>query len=148
MAFQVKKAKREKIYPKIAIIAPSGGGKTYGALRLATGMAEEIEKETGKKAKILMGNTESKRGYYYANEFDYDIADVDAPYNPEKFVELIDFAVSEGYDDIVLTYCNTARKYLPYKIDLKYKILKNKNHFETIDEAYEYSEFWDWLFMD
>lgn len=102
MAFQVKKAKREKIYPKIAIIAPSGGGKTYGALRLATGMAEEIEKETGKKAKILMGNTESKRGYYYANEFDYDIADVDAPYNPEKFVELIDFAVSEGYDILII----------------------------------------------
>lgn len=102
MAFQVKKAKREKIYPKIAIIAPSGGGKTYGGLRLATGMAEEIEKETGKKAKILMGNTESKRGLYYANEFDYDIVDLDAPYNPEKFVELIEFAVEEGYDILII----------------------------------------------
>lgn len=102
MAFQVKKAKREKIYPKIAIIAPSGGGKTYGGLRLATGMAEEIEKETGKKARILMGNTESKRGLYYANEFDYDIVDLDAPYNPEKFVELIEFAVDEGYDILII----------------------------------------------
>ncbi len=102
MAFQVKKAKREKIYPKIAIIAPSGGGKTYGGLRLATGMAEEIEKETGKKARILMGNTESKRGLYYANEFDYDIVDLDAPYNPEKFVELIEFAVEEGYDILII----------------------------------------------
>ena len=102
MAFQVKHAKREKIFPKIAIIAPSGGGKTYGGLRLATGMAQEIEKETGKKAKILMGNTESKRGLYYANEFDYDIVDIDAPYNPEKFVELIEFAVSEGYDILII----------------------------------------------
>lgn len=102
MNFQVKKAKREKIYIKTALMAPSGGGKTYGALRLATGMAEEIEKETGKKARILMGNTESKRGLYYANEFDYDIVDIDPPHNPEKYVELIDFAVQEGYDILII----------------------------------------------
>lgn len=100
--FQVKKAKREKIYCKIALMAPSGGGKTYSALRLATGMAEEIEKETGKKAKILMGNTEQKRGYYYANEFDYDIVDIEAPHNPEKYVEFINFAVDEGYDILII----------------------------------------------
>lgn len=102
MAFQVKKAKREKIYVKMGLIAPSGGGKTYGGLRLATGMAEEIKKETGKDARILMGNTEAKRGYYYANEFDYDIVDLEPPYNPEKFVELIDFAVKEGYDILII----------------------------------------------
>lgn len=100
--FKVKKAAREMIYCKIALMAPSGGGKTYSGLRLATGMAEEIEKETGKKARILMGNTESKRGYYYANEFDYDIVDIDPPHNPEKYVELIDFAVSEGYDILII----------------------------------------------
>lgn len=102
MAFQVKKAKREKIYVKIALMAPSGGGKTYGSLRLATGMAEEIERETGKKARILLANTEAKRGYYYANEFDYDIVDLDPPHNPEKYVELIDFAVKEGYDILII----------------------------------------------
>ena len=102
MAFQVKKAKREKIYVKIALMAPSGGGKTYGSLRLATGMAEEIEKETGKKARILLANTEAKRGYYYANEFDYDIVDIDPPHNPEKYVELIEFAVKEGYDILII----------------------------------------------
>lgn len=102
MAFQVKKAKREKIYTKVALMAPSGGGKTYGSLRLATGMAEEIKKETGKDARILMANTEAKRGYYYANEFDYDIVDIEPPHNPEKYVELIDFAVKEGYDILII----------------------------------------------
>lgn len=102
MAFQVKKAKREKIYVKVALMAPSGGGKTYGSLRLATGMAEEIKKETGKDPKILMANTEAKRGYYYANEFDYDIVDIDPPHNPEKYVELIEFAVNEGYDILII----------------------------------------------
>lgn len=102
MAFQVKKAKRNKVYAKIALMAPSGGGKTYGALRLSKGMAEEIEKETGKKATILMANTESSRGYYYANEFEYDIVDIDAPHNPEKYIELINFAVDSGYDILII----------------------------------------------
>lgn len=102
MEFEVKKAKREKVYTKIALMAPSGGGKTYSSLRLATGMANELEKETGKKTKILLANTEQKRGYYYANEFDYDIVDINAPYNPEKFVDLIDFAVSQKYDILIL----------------------------------------------
>lgn len=102
MTFQVKKAKREKIYDKVALMAPSGGGKTYSSLRLAKGMAQEIEKETGKKAKILLANTEQKRGYYYANEFDYDIVDIDAPHEPEKYVDLINFAVSEGYDILII----------------------------------------------
>ena len=102
MAFQIKKAKREKIYVKLALMAPSGGGKTYGGLRLATGMAEELKKETGKDAKILLANTEGKRGYYYADEFNYDIVDIDPPHNPEKYVELIEFAVQEGYDILII----------------------------------------------
>lgn len=102
MAFQVKKAQREQIYTKIALMSPSGGGKTYSALRLATGMKNQIEKTTGKKANILFANTESKRGYYYANEFDYDIVDIEPPHNPEKYVELIDFAIAEGYKILII----------------------------------------------
>ncbi|MCR5421992.1 MAG: ATP-binding protein, partial [Lachnospiraceae bacterium] len=102
MTFEVKKAVREKIYVKVALMAPSGGGKTYGALRLSKGMAEEIQKETGKAPKILMANTEAKRGYYYANEFNYDIVDITPPHEPEKYVELIDFAVKSGYDILII----------------------------------------------
>lgn len=83
-------------------MSPSGGGKTYSALRLATGMANEIEKQTGTRPKILLGNTEAKRGYYYADEFDYDIVDIDAPHNPEKYVEFVNFAVSEGYGILII----------------------------------------------
>jgi len=102
LGFQVKKALREKIYVKVALMSPSGGGKTYSALKLATGMSEEIEKQTGKPARIIMGNTESKRGYYYADEFNYDIVDIESPHNPEKYVEFIGFAVKEGYDIVIL----------------------------------------------
>lgn len=96
--FQVRKAVREKIYPKIALMAPSGGGKTYSALRLATGMIEEM----GGNKKILLANTESSRGAYYASDFDYDIVDIDAPHEPEKYVDLIDFAVHSGYGVLII----------------------------------------------
>lgn len=100
--FKAKKAVREKIFVKIALMAPSGGGKTYSALRLATGMAEEIKNETGEDAPILMGNTEQKRGYYYAEEFDYDIVDIEAPHNPETYVDFIQYAVDNGYKILII----------------------------------------------
>lgn len=103
MAFIVKQAKRELIWAKIALMAPSGGGKTYSALRMATGMLAKL-KELGqeKNGKILFGNTEQKRGYYYANEFQYDIVDIDSPHNPEKYVEFIEFAVENDYPIVII----------------------------------------------
>lgn len=102
LAFKVEKAVREKIYTKVALMAPSGGGKTYSALRLATGMKEELEKISGKKCKILLANTEGARGRYYANEFDYDIIDLVEPFHPEQFIEAIQFAIDEKYDILIM----------------------------------------------
>lgn len=92
MAIQAKKAVKYQLKVKIALMGPSGSGKTYSALRLAGGMG----------AKILLGNTEADRGYLYAGKFDYDIADLTAPYTPEKYIELIDYAEREGYDTLVI----------------------------------------------
>ncbi len=90
--FQVEQAKREKIYPKIGIFSPSGGGKTYSSLRLATGMIEEMERLTGKKYEIWLANNEGSRGKYYANEFNYKIIELEPPHEPELYYDLIDYA--------------------------------------------------------
>ena len=64
MKFNVQKAVREKISVKIALMGSSGCGKSYSALRLASGMASEIEKttgesvEVGKYVKIFVGGVE------------------------------------------------------------------------------------------
>jgi hypothetical protein len=100
--FKIQPAVREQVKVKIALQAPSGGGKTYSALRLATGMARQIEKDAGRPARILMGNTETYRGLYYANEFKYDIVHITPPHTPEMYVEFIRFAVKEGYDILIL----------------------------------------------
>jgi hypothetical protein len=99
----VQSAKREKIFTKIALMAPSGGGKSYGSLRLASGMLSRL-KELGQEGngRILVLNTESTRGRYYANEFQYDIYDVMAPHEPEKYVQLIEEAVNAGYPIVIM----------------------------------------------
>ena len=100
--FNVQKAVREKIAVKIALMGSSGCGKTYSALRLATGMSDEIKSETGNDAKILFVNSEGARGRYYADQFKYDIVDLEPPFSPELYTDVINFAVSEKYDILIL----------------------------------------------
>ena len=102
MKFNVQKAIREKIAVKIALMGSSGCGKTYSALRLATGMAEEIKRTTGNEARILLVNSEGARGRYYADQFKYDIVDLEAPFSPELYTEVINFAVAEKYDVMII----------------------------------------------
>lgn len=92
MILQANKAVRKQLKIKIALIGPSGAGKTYSALRLAKGFG----------GKILLGNTEGDRGYIYADEFEYDIIDLQPPFTPELFIELIDYAEKNGYSTLII----------------------------------------------
>jgi|WetSurMetagenome_2_1015567.scaffolds.fasta_scaffold32815_3 hypothetical protein len=96
------KAKRDYVWFKGLQIASSGGGKSYGSLKLASGFAKELSKQTGKEERIAFINTEPNRGTIYANEFDYDIMDLTAPYTPEKYINAIDDAVKAGYKILVI----------------------------------------------
>lgn len=94
MAFQ--KAKREQIWAKVLLNSPSGGGKTYSALRLATGMAQKCG------SRVAAIDTENGRIRYYANEFDFDDMQLEEPYSPEKYMQAIDEAVNAGYKVLVI----------------------------------------------
>lgn len=97
-----KKAVRENIWTKTLLIGASGAGKSYGALRMATGFAKQLGKTNGKEERIAYIDTESRRSTYYAKEFDYDILELDAPFTPERYVEAIDMAIKAGYKVLVL----------------------------------------------
>lgn len=97
-----KKAKRENIWVKAISIAPSGAGKTYSNLRIATGMAKAIEGATGEECRIAYIDTESRRSTYYAEEFDFDILELKAPFTPESYVDAIDEALDAGYKILVI----------------------------------------------
>ena len=94
MGFQ--KAKREKIWLKILLAGSSGSGKTYSALRVASGLAKKLE------SRIAAIDTENGRIRYYANEFDFDDMQLEMPYSPEKYNEAIDLAVENGYKILII----------------------------------------------
>lgn len=95
-------AKRENIFVKILTIASSGGGKSFTNLRLATGFAKELSKETGKEEKIAFINSEGKRGRLYADEFKYNILDLKAPFSPESYIQAIDLAIKKGFKVLII----------------------------------------------
>ena len=92
MEISFRKATRKSAKLRLALIAPSGHGKTYGSLLIAKGLG-------GKTAMI---DTESGRGELYAKEFDYDVVTMSAPYLPEKYIAAIEAAEVAGYDNLII----------------------------------------------
>lgn len=106
-----QKAKKEKISLKILLAGASGSGKSYSALRLANGIANKMN---GKVAAI---DTEAGRIRYYANEFEFDEMQLEEPYTPEKYIEAIDTAVSEGYDVLIIDSITHEWAYILDQVD-------------------------------
>lgn len=92
MGFSFKKAERKQVKLRIALIGPSGAGKTYSALLTAKGLG-------GKTALI---DTENRRSEYYASEFDYDVLQLEPPFTPERYIEAIEAAEEAGYDNLII----------------------------------------------
>lgn len=90
----IRKAERRNVRAKIMLMAPSGGGKTYSALKLAGGLVAP-------GGKIGMIDTEERRGEYYANEFNYDVFPLSPPYSPERYIEAMREFQKEGYDVLI-----------------------------------------------
>ena len=90
------KAKKEKIWTKILLGGSSGSGKTYSALRLATGLAKKCG------SGIAAIDTEAGRIRYYANEFDFSDMQLTEPFTPEKYIEAINDAVNSGFKVLII----------------------------------------------
>ena len=86
-----KKAKREQVWLKMLLTGPSGCGKSMSALRVATGLAKKCD------SRVAYVGTEGSRDLYYSDKWDYDLLQLDEPYEPEKYIEAIDSAIDAGY---------------------------------------------------
>lgn len=71
----------------IGLLGPSGGGKTFSALRLAKG----VQSVTGGKIHLI--DTESGRGLHYADLFDYDYTPFAAPHGSLDYLAAITHAI-------------------------------------------------------
>lgn len=93
--FLIKKASKQAKKLKMGISAPSGHGKTYGALLIAYGI-------TGDWSKITVIDTERGSSNIYSELGEFNVLDLNAPYSPERFIECITLCEKSGTDVIVL----------------------------------------------
>ena len=77
MTFQFKPAVRESVGLIIGLAGPSGAGKTYSAMRLASGIA-------GDKPFAVI-DTEGGRAKHYADQFKFDHGDLMPPFRPQAY---------------------------------------------------------------
>jgi KaiC/GvpD/RAD55 family RecA-like ATPase len=87
-----KKAERKKAKLRLALSGTSGSGKTYGALQIAKGIG----------GKVAVLDTERGSASLYADMMDFDVVELGPPYEPERFIEVMDAAAKAGYDVLVI----------------------------------------------
>lgn len=92
---EIKKASKQEAKLRIGLSGASGFGKTYSGLMLAYGM-------TGDWSKICVIDTENSSSSLYSNLGDYNVIDLQAPYNPEKFIEAINMCEKSDIEIIII----------------------------------------------
>lgn len=94
--FDMKPATREATPLLIGLVSPSGAGKTYSALRLATG----IQRVAG--GKICVIDTEARRSLHYADMFRFSHLPMGAPFSSLDYLAAIEHAVANGAKTIII----------------------------------------------
>lgn len=94
MSFTFHPAIRENVSLLIALAGGTGSGKTFTAMRLASGIAQG--------AKFAVIDTEAGRAKHYADQFAFDHGDLQPPFTPERYAEAIAAADKAGYPVIVV----------------------------------------------
>lgn len=89
--FQFKPATKEQAKARVALDGPSGAGKTYTALTIATAL--------GKRIAVI--DTERGSASKYANEFVFDALEL-SYFSPTDLVEALAAAGAAGYDVVIV----------------------------------------------
>lgn len=84
------KATRRQIKLKLGVTGASGSGKTYSALRLASGLGK----------KIAFIDTENGSASLYSDRFNFDVMDISPPFTDEKFIDAMKEA--QDYDVVII----------------------------------------------
>lgn len=92
--FTFRPAVRENVGLLIGLVGGTGSGKTYTAMRLASGLAG------GKPFAVI--DTEAGRAKHYADQFKFDHGDLHAPFRPAAYEAAIIAADKAGYPVIVV----------------------------------------------
>jgi ABC-type dipeptide/oligopeptide/nickel transport system ATPase subunit len=94
--FEDKPAARERVPLLLGLVGPSSSGKTFSALRLATGMQRVIGGE------IFFIDTEARRGTHYADRFEFRHLDFQPPFGPLDYLAAIEHCLNRGATILVI----------------------------------------------
>ncbi|MDX1527010.1 MAG: hypothetical protein R3337_00195 [Gammaproteobacteria bacterium] len=94
--FEDYEATREQLPLLVGLMGPSNGGKTFSALRLATG----IQKVSG--GDIYFIDTEARRSLQYADKFNFRHVPFGAPFGPLDYLAAIHHCVDRGAGVVIV----------------------------------------------
>lgn len=94
MSYTFRRAVRESVPLIIGLSGGTGSGKTMSAMRLAKGMSH------GKPFCVI--DTENGRASHYADQFQFDVLDLRAPFSPDNYAKAIAAADQAGYPVVVV----------------------------------------------
>lgn len=109
-----KKAVRSQSKARVCIAGPAGSGKTYSSLLMASGLGN----------KIAMIDTEHGSGALYSDLVNYDILELQPPFEPEKYIKAIKEAENTGYDVIIIDSLSHAWAGEGGLLDMKEKVVQ------------------------
>lgn len=88
-------AKRENIKLRIGISGASGFGKTYSALKMASGMVDNC-------SKIAVIDTENGSSHLYDTIGEFKVLSLNAPFTPERYIKAIETCENAGIEVIII----------------------------------------------
>lgn len=123
------KAVKTQAKLRLAIAGPSGAGKTYTALKIASHLTEKP---------IAVVDTEHGSASKYADDFAFDVLELDAPFHPDRFLTAIREAAKAGYGVIILDSLSHAWNGTGGLLDIvdeRAKHMKTSNTFAAWKDA-------------
>ena len=89
-----KQAVKTESKLRLAFTGPAGSGKTYSSLAVATALVPG--------GRVALLDTEHGSAAKYADIFTFDTVEMESSFHPDRYVEVINAAVTGGYDALIL----------------------------------------------
>ena len=87
-----QKAQRIVKKARIGICGAAGSGKTLSALKIACGLG----------SKVALVDTENNSSVLYADRIEFDVLNIEPPFEIDKYIKAIHQAEAAGYDVLIL----------------------------------------------
>lgn len=119
-----EKAERRKSLLRLALVSPSGCGKTKSALILGSGLADKLD------SRLAVIDTENGSSQIYAEEFDFDVNPL-SDFSPESYAKSIYNAEKAGYKVLVVDGLSDEWAFVLAEVDRIAQNSSSKNKFNA-----------------